>query len=508
MPVEQLNKKTVVKNTVLLYVRMFFLMVIGFITTRVVLRSLGEVDYGLNNAVAGFVLLFGVFSGSLNAAISRFITYELGRGDQDKLNTVFSTSVYIQLLMALFVAVLVETIGIWFLNNHMTIPPERMNASQWVLHFAVINTFITLTFVPYSAAIISHEKMGIYAYVSILEGGLNLIIAYLISLDLWGDRLIFYSGALCLSSIIVNVLYRFYCIKNFEECKLRRVFDLNLIKKMGGFAGWNMFGAVSGILNVQGINILFNMFLGPVVNAARGISNQTSGFATKFSNGFMTALNPQITKAYASGERHYMLSLVDQGTRMAFFLFFLIALPIFFETDTLLTLWLVNYPAHTVGFVRIALLVLLMDGVLANPLITVMLATGNIRNYQIVVGGLLLLEFPIAYVMLKLGTTPELVLFMVLAFSCICMMVRVFMLHRMIDFPIRAYLKNVIFRIAMVVILTIPLPLIIANLLANSIWSDIIVCVVSDVSAISIIWSFGLEKSEKQMLLKKIHLKA
>lgn len=507
MPSEQLNKKTVVKNTVLIYIRMFFLMIIGFITTRVVLRSLGEVDYGLNNAVAGFVLLFGVFSGSLNAAISRFITYELGRGNQDKLNVVFSTSVYIQLIMAIIVAVLVETIGIWFLNNHMTIPLERLRASRWVLHFSVINTFITLTFVPYSAAIISHERMGVYAYVSILEGGLNLLMAFLISLDFWSDRLIFYSGALCLSGLVVNCIYRIYCTKNFEECRLRLFFDLDLLKEMGGFAGWNMFGAVSGILNVQGINILFNMFFGPIVNAARGISNQTSGLATKFSNGFMTAINPQITKAYASGNFKYMFSLIDQGTRMAFFLFFLIAFPIFFETDTLLSLWLGNYPEHTVAFVRIALLVLLMDGILANPLITVMLATGKIRNYQIVVGGLQLLEFPIAYIMLKLGTSPELVMLMVFTISCISMAVRVFMLNRMIKISIKDYFRDVIVKIIIVILLSTPIPLIAYHTFAKSVLTDLVICAIAFFSAIIVIWFFGIHKSEQLIVLKKLHLK-
>ena len=350
--------------------------------------------------------------------------------------------------------------------------------------------------------------MGVYAYVSILEGGLNLLIAYLISLDIWGDGLIFYSAALCLSGLVVNLIYRVYCTKKFEECRLRSIFDTSLLKRMGEFAGWNMFGAVSGILNVQGINILFNMFFGPIVNAARGISNQASGFATKFSNGFMTALNPQITKAYASGDYKYMFSLVDQGTRMAFFLFYLIALPIFIETDTLLSLWLVNYPEHTVAFVRIALLVLLMDGILANPLITVMLATGNIRNYQIVVGGLQLLEFPLAYIMLKLGSSPELVLLMVFTISCISMFVRIVMLHRMINFPVKEYLTNVIFKIVRVIVLSIPIPLIACQFLSKNTWSDLSICAIAEVCAIISIWFLGINKSEQLILLKKLHIKS
>ena len=335
-----LNKKTVARNTIMLYFRMFFLMIVGFVVTRVVLNSLGQEDYGINNAVAGFVLLFGVLTNSLTAAISRFITYELGKGNQEKLNRIFSTSLFIQLGMSLVVAILVETIGMWFLTTHMTIPPDRLQASQWVLHFAVIQTFITLTFIPYSASIISHEKMDIYAYVSIIEGLLHLAIAYMITMDLWGDKLIFYSAAICTSNLIVNLFYRFYCTKNFEECRLKWVFDKGLLKNIGGFTGWNLFGAVSAVLRDQGINVLFNIFFGATVNAAKGVSNQASNLATKFSSGFMQALNPQLTKSYASGNYNYMYSLLYQGTRMSFALFFIIALPIFVETNFLMSLWL------------------------------------------------------------------------------------------------------------------------------------------------------------------------
>lgn len=500
----QLNKKTIVKNTVLLYIRLFVLMVIGFITTRVVLRSLGEVDYGLNNAVAGFVALFGVLTGSLNAAISRFITYELGLGNQKKLNRVFSSAVFIQLFMAAIVAVLVETIGIWFLNNHMTIPPERLFASRWVLHFAVINTFISLAFVPYSATIISHEKMSIYAYVSIIEGLFHLLIAYLIVLGVWGDRLIFYSGAICFASIIINGIYLTYCTRRFEECHLSLVFDKSLLKSIGGFAGWNLFGAASAVLRNQGINLLFNIFLGPAVNAARGVSNQTSGLATKFSNGFMTALNPQITKSYASGDFKYMYSLVYQGTRMCFALFFLLALPLFIETDTLLGLWLVDVPEHTVAFVRIVLVIMFIDSIMANPLITIMLATGKIRNYQIIVGGLQLLDFPLAYIFLKLNYSPEMVMSIVAFISCCCMIARLLMLHRMIKFPVVDYLKNVTFVLLFVVVLSSITPIILHYMVPDGLWWDLFVCVIAVLSAALFIWMIDIKKDERQLLISKV----
>lgn len=500
-----LNKTTVVKNTFMLYIRMFVLMIVGFITTRIVLRSLGEVDYGLNNAVAGFVALFGVLTGSLNAAISRFLTYELGRGNQSKLNSIFSSAVFIQFGMALIIAFFVETIGMWFLNNHMTIPIDRLVASQWVLHFSVINTIITLTFVPYSAAIISHEQMNIYAYVSIAEGLLQLSIAYLISLDVWGDKLIFYAGAICFVSFLTNTLYRVYCTRHFEECKLRWIFDKDILKSVGEFAGWNMIGAGAGILRTQGINILFNMFFGPTVNAAQGISNQSSGLATKFSDGFTTAIKPQITKSYAARDFEYLYSLIYQGTRMSFFLFFLLALPIYVETDGLLKLWLVEYPEHTVTFVRIALFVIFIDNIVSNPLITLMLATGKIRNYQLIVGGLNLLCFPIAYVLLKLGSSSEFVLIMTALISIVCFIARIVMLKGMVDFPIKEYTKQVIIQLLMVIILSSVLPVATHMLLPSGIWWIFLNCLIAAVSVTITMWLIGFTKSEKQAIKNRIN---
>ena len=504
---DSVKKKRVLKNTIMLYIRMFFLMIIGFITTRVVLHSLGEVDYGLYNAIAGFVALFGMLTGSLNAAISRFITFELGWGDQEKLNKVFSTAVFIQFGMAIIVAILVETVGMWFMLHHMTIPNDRLLAARWVLHSAVINTLITLTFVPYSATIISHENMSIYAYVSILEGIINLLIAYLISIDVLGDRLIFYSCALCVSSLIVNGIYMLYCRRNFEECKLRRIFDKGLLMNIGSFAGWNLFGAVSGILRDQGINILFNIFLGPVINAARGVSNQASGLATRFSQGFMQALNPQITKSYAAGNLEYMYSLVYQGTRMSFALFFLLALPIFIETDFLMGLWLVDVPEHTVAFIRIALLLLFVDHINGSPLVTVMLATGKIRKYQIVVGGLQLLDFPLAYLLLKIGLSPESVMIMTVFIACCCMTARLYMLHQMINFPVKDYLQNVTFVMLVVILLSSIIPTLLSFLLPHELLCNILVCVISIISAAIFIWTIDFTKEERKVLINKMKIR-
>ena len=501
---ESVKKRRVMKNTLMLYGRMLFLMVISFIATRIVLHSLGEVDYGLNNAVAGFVALFGLLTGSLNAAISRFITFELGKGDRQKLIRVFSTAVFIQLGMATIVALLLETIGIWFLNTYMTIPLERLTASRWVFHFSVINTFIALTFVPYSAAIISHEKMNIYAYIGVFEGLFNLLCAYLVSLNFWSDKLIFYSAFLCVCGLVTNLFYRIYCTHQFEECHLRKVFDKNLLKSITSFAGWNLFGASASVLRSQGVNLLFNIFFGPVVNAARGISVQTTNISTKFSQGFMQAFNPQITKSYAAGDLKYMYSLVYQGTRLSFFLFLVIALPIFMETDTLLRLWLVEYPNHSVSFVRITLFYLLVDIIIAGPPTTIMLATGNIKNYQLLVGGTGIMVVPLSYVVLKFGCSPEFVMFIILAVAVITGAERFYMLHRMVDYPVVDYAKNVLFPIAYITVLSAIIPAVLYFLLSRSLWIDLLICAISVFSACLTIWLVGLHKSEKKLVLKKV----
>jgi len=499
------NKKTrVMKNTMILYARMFFLMIIGFYTTRVILNALGEVDYGVNNAVGGFVGIFSILTGSLSAAISRFITYELGKGDIERLKRIFSTSIIIQLIMAAIIAVLLETIGYWFLNTHMNIPPDRMTAANFILQFAVIGTFVWMTFTPYSAAIISHEKMSIYAYISILDGIVKLILAFLIQLDIWADRLIFYSAFIFAAGLFNNILYRVYCKRHFEECHFKWVFDKSMLKDMTSFAGWNFIGASSHVLKTQGVNVLFNIFCGPAVNAAQAVAQQASNLATKFSSGFMTAMNPQITKSYASEDRAYMYSLIFQGTRLSFYLFYILAMPIFFEMETLLEIWLKQYPDHTVAFARIMLIYIVIDSILAAPLITLMLATGRIRNYQIVVGGLQMLAFPLSYIFLKLGYSPEAIQIIIVLVALACMISRVVMLNRMIGFPVISYLKEVILNIIIVIVVSCIVPYICYRVLESTVMNNIIICAVAFMSACVTIYCLGLKTNEREMVIRKI----
>ncbi|MBO5979112.1 MAG: lipopolysaccharide biosynthesis protein, partial [Bacteroidales bacterium] len=404
------NSRRIVKNTLMLYVRMLVLMLIGFYTSRVVLGALGESDYGVYNVIGGVVAMFTVISGALNSAISRFITFELGKDDGNgednsisrasQLNKVYSTAVLIQAAIALIVAAVAEPVGIWFINNEMTIAPERIPAATWVLHFSVLSFVINLLSVPQMASITAHERMSAYAYIGLLDGFLRLMVAFLI-LRAPFDRLISYAALMAVVVLVVRIAYGVYCRRNFEECRFRPVFDARLVREMFSFAGWNFIGVSSGVLRDHGGNILVNLFFGPAMNAARGVAMQVFTALQGFVTNFMTAVNPQITKSYAAGEKEYMFSLMRKSSRMAYYLLLIIALPVLFNIGKLLDLWLDEVPQMSVGFARLFLILALSES-LSGPLMTGMLATGKIRNYQILVGGLIMMNFPVSCLFLKL----------------------------------------------------------------------------------------------------------
>lgn len=380
------NNKRIARNTLLLYFRMLFLMIISLYTSRIVLNALGVEDFGIYNVAGGVVAMFSILSGSLSAAISRFITYELGKNNVLKLKTIFSSAITIQIGLGIVIAFFAETIGIWFLNTQMNIPIERMTAANWVLQFSIITFIINLISVPYNAVIIAHEKMSAFAYISIFEAIGKLLIAYLITISPI-DKLIFYAILMCGVAIAIRLLYGYYCKRHFDECRFHFIWNKQIFQQIFSFAGWNFIGASSAVLRDHGGNIIINLFCGPTVNAARGIAFQVNNAIQGFVSNFMTALNPQITKSYAAKNYTYMMTLIFQGARLSFYMLLLLSLPIIINTHYLLTLWLNTVPEHTVLFVRLVLIFAMSESI-SGPLITAMLATGNIRNYQIIVGGL------------------------------------------------------------------------------------------------------------------------
>lgn len=436
--------RRIAKNTLMLYVRMSVLLLVGLYTSRVVLEALGENDFGVYNVVGGVVAMFTILSGALNSAVSRFITFEMGKGEGAELDKVYSTAVNIQLILALVVVAVAEPAGLWFIENKMTIEQSAVPAARWTLHFSLFAFVVNLMSVPQMASITAHEKMSAYAGIGILDGLLRLGVALAVAnISSEGhDRLIVYAALMAGVVLAVRMAYGIYCRRHFEECRYRLLFDRPLIKEMFSFAGWNFIGVASGVLRDQGGNILVNLFTGPAVNAARGMAVQLNGAVQGFVTNFMTAVNPQITKSYAAGEKDYMFSLVRKSSRMSFCLLFFLALPLLFNTEYILGLWLKDVPGHTVLFVQLFLIFALSES-MSNPMITAMLATGRIRNYQLAVGGLQLLNIPVSYVCLRMGAMPEVTVVVAIVISQLCLFVRLVMLGRATGFPIGRFLKNV-----------------------------------------------------------------
>ena len=496
------NNKRIAKNTLFLYVRMLLIMAVTLYTSRVVLQVLGVEDFGIYNVVGGVVAMFSILSGSLSAAISRFITFELGTNNQERLKAVFSSAIMIQWTLAVLIIVLAEILGVWFLNHGMNIAQERLLAANWVLQCSIATFAINLISIPYNAAIIAHERMKAFAYVSVIEACLKLAAVYALSVFLF-DKLIVYSFLLLGISLIIRMIYGIYCGKNFAECHFYFIFDKGLLREMTSFAGWNFIGASSGVLKGQGVNILLNLFCGPTVNAARGIAVQVETAVQSFVNNFMTALNPQITKSYATGNNGYMMTLLYQGARLSFYMLFFLSLPLLIEAEMVLRLWLHTVPDYTVIFVRLILILALSES-LSAPLITAMLATGNIRNYQLVVGGLQILNFPASYLFLHWGASPEMTFIIAIVVSQCCLLARLTMLRGMIGLSFGTYLRKVYLNVLMVGSFSVLFPLIVYFQFPMGILRFLFVILASSLSILLVVFYIGCTMKERLFIKDKI----
>ena len=499
------DNKRIAKNTLMLYGRMLFSMAVSLYTSRLVLNTLGVEDYGIYNVVGGFVAMFSLISGSLSSSVSRFITFELGKGDTDKLKQIFSTSILIHLALALIVFVLAETVGIWFLYNKMTIPAERLTAAMWVFQASVLNFAFSLWSVPYNATIIAHEHMKAFAWIGIFDVVMRLLIVLFIAFSPWVfDRLIVYAILLTTLALAMRVIYARYCHRHFEESHWSFCFDKQYWKELGSFAGWNFIGSSSAVLKDQGVNILINLFFGPVLNAARGIATTVNGAICGFVNNFMVALNPQITKSYASGDYPFLFSLIERGARFSFYIILVLALPVLFETDFVLALWLKQYPEHTVNFVRLIIL-LSMCEMVSNPLVTLQLATGKIRNYQIAVGSMLMMNFPLSYICLAAGMPPESTLVVAIAISLCCLLLRLIFLRKMVPgFSARGYFRRVCLKVATVTACAAILPYLIHQQMDYGWFRVIMVGVSCIICCSTTILCIGCTPIERQYIIHKL----
>lgn len=499
------NNKRIAKNTIMLYFRMILLMVIGLFTSRVILQALGVEDYGINSVIAGFLSMFGIITSSMSSAISRFITVELGKGDNQKLKQVFSTSVSVQFFMGVILMILIETFGMWFVNSKMQIPEGREYAAQWCLHCAAITTLFSLVNVPFNATIVAHEKMSAFAYMSILEAILKLAICYAIYISPI-DKLITYACLGVLVSLFIRLVYWIYCKKYFEECKGKVRFDKVLFKEIWGFAGWNMFAQTSWILNTQGINMLMNIFFGVVVNAARGVAVQVNGVIQHFVSNFMMALNPQITKSYAAGDKETAFRLACRGCRFSFYIMFILALPVMIESHQILELWLGTPPAQADAFVVWTILSS-FSTLLGNTLVTLQMAHGNIRHYQIWITIFGCIPFPLSWLAFELGFSAIVSYYIYVAVYWGLIFVRYYLVHGMTGIPAKMYLGGVVAKTHLIAVVSAIIPLSIFFMIPESIGRLLLVVFSSVLISCVIIYSIGLDKAEKHFVQEKIFSK-
>lgn len=478
---------------------MLFLMFIGLFTGREILAALGVEDYGIYNVVGGFVSMFSLVSSALTSSCTRFINYEMGVGSPQRLRTVFSTTVTIQYCLTIIIAILCETIGLWYVNNKMVLPPERIYAANWCFQLSVISFCLNLIQVPYNAAIVAHEDMKTFAYVSIFDGIAKLAICFAIMYTPF-DRLIFYAILLFVISLIVRIVYQVYCRRHYAECKYYFVLDKTFLRQIFSYTGWHLIGNGSAILRYQGVNIVLNLFFGPVLNAAKGVGYQVQHVVTRFAGNFMMALNPQITQSYAKKDYQYMFNLVYRGSRFSFYILFLLGLPVIVNANCLVHLWLKEVPNYAVAFAQLGL-VNAMVQTMSNTLITAQNATGRVRNYQLVVGGLQLLVLPLAYLVLYLGCSPLSVMWVSIIMDIIMLLARFYMIPLTIkEFKPGDYFRKVIVICFVVAVAASVIPILMKFMLPENVWTIILNVMICLWLSSVCIYYIGCSNSERMQV--------
>ena len=498
---ESSSRMRIAKNTLLLYVRMLLLTLVSLYTSRVILDALGVEDYGVYNVVGGVVTMFMVLSGSLNGAITRFMNFEMGKGNKERLAKVFSSALGVQFLIAAIVIVLGETVGLWFVNHVLVIPSERLVAANWCYQFSILTFCINLISIPYNSAIIAHEKMGVFAYISIFEAVGRLSIALTIVYSPI-DRLVYYAGLIALLSILVRFIYAQYCKRHFEECGHTLSYDKSIFKDIFSFMGWTLIGTSSYVLREHGGTILTNIYFGPAVNAARALAMKVNSVVRGFVQNFMIAMNPQITQNYASGNLSYMMNLVFLGSRFSFYILFVLSFPVMMCTDMLLHLWLKEVPDYTTIFIQLILILSLSES-LSNPLITAMLATGKIRNYQIVVGGIYLLNIPVSWLLLLSGFGPETIIITAIALSQLGLLARLIMLRPMIHLSPHDYFYQVYLKVLLVAIAAAVLPVLLSYFIGDGVIQQLGLAVFALLCSLISVYFVGCNKQEKRFVIDK-----
>ena len=493
-----MSQKKITYNTIMLYIRMVVIMLVSLYISRIVLRELGEEDFGIYSIVGSVVVSLAFIRNTLISSSQRFFSYELGREDYTQLKKTFSMSLNIHFLFILTILFLLETVGLWFLNNVLNIPVERLSAANVAYQLSVITFCVDLIRIPYNAIIFSFEEMNIFAALSIVEAFLKLLIAYALLISNH-DKLILYSALVLLITIVINAMYMAYCFKKYKHiCHYHYEKDKNLFKQMIGFSGWNLLGGITSVATSEGPNYFLNIFIGVRINAAMGIAKQVSMAVYQFTSNFQTAFNPQIVKSYASNDRSYLWKLVNNSSKVSFYLMFLFALPIILCAKTIFQIWLEQVPEYAVE-ISIWLMIAQLISALSSPLWMLAHAIGDIKVYQVILSLINLLMIPVAWILLSNGLS----LLFIFAFQCfmniLVLLYRVYYLKNKIEFPYKNYLSSILFRCILPSLLAVPLPLYIAGKV-NGIIGCVIVTFISGILTIGIFYLLGIDREMRQMI--------
>lgn len=499
------NNKRIAKNTLFLYFRTFLVMLVTLYTSRVVLNILGEDDYGIYNLVGGIVVLFSFMSTALAAATQRYLNFYLGRDENDEVQRVFSMSIIVHLILVVVVLILGETIGLWFVQTQLNIPSGRTSAALWVYQFSLIACCISIIRIPYNAAIIAYEKMDFYAYLSIIEVLLKLGIVYLLLITSI-DGLIAYSFLIFLVGLVVFLIYKIYCNRCFGTTKIKWFWDKNLFSKLVSFSGWSLFGSVANVSASQGLSIFVNLFNGLAVNAALGLSHQIQIALSSFISSFQTAFSPQIIKSYAANDNTSFINLIFRSSRISYCLVFLFAIPLMVCITPILHIWLVEVPGYTASFSVVYIIYCMIDA-LAGPLWVSVEATGDIRRYQITISLLILLNLPLAYLALAMGFSPVWALGIRAGINLVEYLYRIQYLVKHLDFPGVKYLKEVIFPVTIMTIVSVPICLYIFKFSA-SFSTFVLILGAMLIINLMLVFFIGLKRCEREFIVNYIRNRA
>ena len=497
------SNRRLAKNTLMLYVRMLFTLSISLYTSRVILSTLGVEDFGIYNVVGGVVAMLGFLTASLGSAAARFISFSIGTEDKQSMKDTFSSLLLIHIILASSIFFFGETIGLWFLENKMSIPVERELAAFWVYQCSIISSMLSVMYVPYNASIIAHERMSVYAYFSIIDVSLKLVIVYLLSVIPF-DKLVAYAVLLAAVHLFMQLFYITYCITHFKETKMKPAFNKKIFNEVLSFTGWNTIGNLSTLANTQGLNVLLNLFFGPAVNAARGIAVQVQGVVRSFVINFQVAVNPQITKSYAISDTERLHQLIRLSSKFSFYLMLFLSLPLMLEAELVLKWWLGIVPDHTVAFLRLVLCSTLIY-TLSNPLCVSVYASGRLKKYQIADSIFMLSVLPLSYILLKyLGVDAEFVFVVHFVLDIMAHYVRLKIVMPLINMSMVDYFTTILTPIVKVIFVAPLIPLFIYSNINQNVYTFLFVCIICVISTITTFYFCGIDLSERIYVQQKI----